>query len=58
MLWEGIMTVKEFFDKYVNHTDNCQKGITSETCTCGLMKNLPRIFELSLKGERLEKKGG
>jgi hypothetical protein len=50
------MTVKEFFDKYVQHMDNCQKGITSETCTCGLMKNLPNIFTMALKGEELEKK--
>ena len=49
------MTVKEFFDKYVHHTDDCQKGITSETCTCGLMKNLPHIFLLALKGEEQEK---
>ena len=45
------MTVKEFFDRYVNHTDDCQKGITSETCTCGLMQNLPHIFSLALRGE-------
>lgn len=51
------MTVKEFFDKYVHHMDNCQKGITSETCTCGLMKNLPGIFTMALKGEELEKGG-
>ena len=49
------MTVKEFFDKYVHHMDDCQKGITSETCTCGLMQNLPYIFSLALTAERLEK---
>lgn len=48
------MTVKEFFDKYVHHMDNCQKGITSETCTCGLMKNLPEVFIFALEGEELE----
>jgi hypothetical protein len=46
------MTVSQFFDKYVNHTDDCQKGITSPTCTCGLMKNLPHIFSLALDAER------
>lgn len=52
------MKVKEFFDKYVHHTDECQKGITSDTCTCGLMKNLPHIFSLALEGEQLEKNKG
>lgn len=46
------MTVHEFFKKYVHHMDNCQKGITSETCTCGLMKNLPDIFIKALEREK------
>jgi hypothetical protein len=49
------LTVKEFFDKYVQHMDDCKKGITSETCTCGLMQNLPTIFSLALDGERIAK---
>jgi hypothetical protein len=51
------MTVTEFFHKYVHHTDDCKKGTTSETCTCGLMKNLPDVFIFALEGERLEKAG-
>lgn len=46
------MTVQEFFDRYVNHTEDCQKGITSATCTCGLMKNLPHIFVQALEAEK------
>jgi hypothetical protein len=54
----GWMTAKEFFDKYVHHTDDCQKGVTSATCTCGLMANLPHIFSLALEGEELARKKG
>ena len=53
------MTVKEFFDAYVHHGEDCQKGVQSETCTCGLMKNLPDIFLLALEedGDDTIKKG-
>ena len=53
------MTVKEFFDNYVHHGEDCQKGVQSETCTCGLMKNLPSIFLLALEEDEKDtiKKG-
>jgi hypothetical protein len=46
-----FLSVGSFFARYVDHTDDCQKGITSDVCTCGLMKNLPRILSLALDAE-------
>ena len=47
-----VISVSEFFQRYVNHADDCEKGITSPVCTCGLMQSLPHILVLALEAEK------
>jgi hypothetical protein len=44
MMSSGDMSIVEFFRRYVYHSEECEKGLTSDVCTCGLMQNLPRVL--------------
>lgn len=37
--------------QYVNHKPDCQKGETTEHCTCGVMKLIPELYPEALAPE-------